>query len=83
MEADSNQLDDDFLSEVQSGANKDRNDDLVEIFLPFSYVRLSVQVVMDHGREEGDQNSKPPEENGCWDFKLLSKVPPFLAVVGE
>ena len=52
MKAYGNKLYNYLLAKVQCSSSKERNDDLVHGHLPWSRHRASLEVVMDHDREE-------------------------------
>ena len=63
MEADCNELNDDLLDKVQGEADQQGDQDLVHGFLPLDSDSLGmIRHVVGHRRQEGDLNSKPPEE---------------------
>lgn len=49
MEADCNELDDDFLHKIQDNADEDRDDDFVCRFLPVPSICVAVYMVVLHG----------------------------------
>lgn len=84
MEADRDQLYENLLKEIEAGAYKKGDQDLVHRVHPGARGSLrSAALVIRHGREERNFNREPPDEDCAWYLELLAHISPLLRVVGE
>lgn len=83
VKADGNQLNNDLFNQVENGANKYRDDNFVHCVFPFFDRFTAIKMMVDHGRQERDLYSQPPEKERQGQFQFFAKVAIFFGVVGE
>jgi hypothetical protein len=66
VEANSDELYDNLLEEIQDSAHKDRYNNFVHSVFPRPDGSIAIDMVIGHGRQKGDLYSQPPKEQSTW-----------------